>query len=57
MNWTLKNLIRHSTECHAKINGKWVPARPVRGPLISRARAALAVLTGKADAVTWPEGQ
>lgn len=57
MIWTLRNLIDHCDSVAANINGKWVPARPVAGPFIWRIRAAWAVLTGRADAFTWPEGQ
>jgi hypothetical protein len=42
----------------ACINGKWVPARSlVFFSLLYRVRAAWMVFTGKADALTWPEGQ
>lgn len=42
----------------AKINDKWVPARPV-GYFSFRWRLKLAymVFTGKADAFVWPEDQ
>jgi len=59
--WTLWGLINHAKSTTANINGKWVPARPI--PLTGvyglrvRVRAALAVLRGKAEAFTWPEGQ
>lgn len=49
------------TEVAAQINGKWVPCRPVSwGGLYGftlRLKDAWAVLTGKADAFEWPEGQ
>ena len=45
------------TRPQAEINGKWVDARPVSGPFWLRVKAAWAVLTGKADAFVWPEGQ
>lgn len=44
-----------------EINGKWVIARPL--PFFGwwgfkqRVKNAYAVLTGKADAFKWPEGQ
>ena len=44
----------------AKINGKWVPVRPINHRvrnLRERLRDAWLVLTGKADALVWPEGQ
>lgn len=57
MIWTLKNLMESTYSLQKKINGKWVPARPHPGFLAQRIRAAWAVLRGKADAFTWPEGQ
>ena len=54
--WSLKGLQELDTQ--AEINGKWVPARPIRfDSLRSRIRDAWAVLMGKADAFKWPEGQ
>lgn len=38
-------------------NGAWVPARPFNyrhDSWVDRIAAALSVLTGKADAITWP---
>jgi len=59
--WKLKELIEHASSTQAQINGKWVPARPLPGyglyGLRLRVRAAWAVLCGKAEAFTWPEGQ
>lgn len=59
--WTLEGLIKHTQEVAVKINGKYVPARPLSwGGMYGarlRFRAAWAVLCGKADAFTWPEGQ
>lgn len=57
MQYTLKQLMTHCQETQAKINGKWVPARPLSGPFSWRVKAAWQVLIGKADAFTWPEGQ
>lgn len=57
MIWRLDHLINHCRMCSAQINGRWVPARPMAGPLVCRIRAAWAVLTGRADAFTWSEGQ
>ena len=61
MIWTLWGLIEHSNSTRAQINGKWVPSRPLPGyglyGLRLRLRAAWAVLCGKAEAFTWPEGQ
>jgi hypothetical protein len=55
--WKLKNLIEYTNSAHRELNGSWVPARPERGPFSWRVIAAWHVLTGKADAFTWPEGQ
>lgn len=57
MIYALKNLIAASNTVQANINGKWVPCRPLPGPISWRIRAAWLVLTGKADAVIWPENQ
>jgi hypothetical protein len=35
------------------VNGKWVIARPLPGPFISRLKDALQVILGKADAVKF----
>jgi hypothetical protein len=53
--YTLKQL--QTNDAQAEINGKWVPARPIRFFGWGRLREAWAVLRGKADAFTWPEGQ
>lgn len=55
--YSLRSLFESANETRAEINGKWVPARPVQGPIRDRIRAAWLVLVGKADAFTWPEGQ
>jgi len=55
--WNLKDLVRHSSETNAEIDGQWVPARPVVCCLWCRIRDAVAVLRGRADAVKWPGGQ
>lgn len=55
--WTLEDLIKFAAEAQAEVNGKWVPARPLIGPLLARLRSAWAVLRGQADAFVWPEGQ
>lgn len=52
----VESILRDDTK--AQINGKWVPARP--GPFYSiyaRWYCAWLVLTGKCDALKWPEGQ
>jgi hypothetical protein len=33
----------------------WMPARPVSGPFLCRLSDAWAVITGKAEAVRWPD--
>jgi len=53
--WTLKNLM--SWGVTAEIDKEWVPARPLIQPLKWRVKDAWKVLTGKADAFTWPKGQ
>lgn len=57
MMYSLKELFEQADSLQAKINDKWVPCRPLSGPFTWRVRAAWAVLTGRADAFTWPEGQ
>lgn len=62
MIWNLENLFRSAQEVRTRVNGKWVPCRPLQYPYLygcmkRRLRAAWAVLTGKADAFVWPEGQ
>ena len=57
MIWPLRSLIDHCDSCAVCINGKWVPARPLTGSWCRRVSAAWAVLTGRADAFVWPEGQ
>lgn len=42
---------------HVQINGRWVAARPINPFGWHRFKNAWLVLTGKADAFTWPEGQ
>lgn len=58
----LESLIEGAENVQTYINGRWVPCRPlpypyVLGRITRRARDAWAVLRGKADAFTWPEGQ
>lgn len=59
--WTLKELMEYANNTQAQINGKWVTARPLPEyglyGLWLRMQAAWAVLRGKAEAFTWPEGQ
>jgi len=56
--YSLSYLIEDAPKCAAYINGHYVPSRPIPwGFGIWRIKDAWAVLTGKADAVFWPEGQ
>ncbi len=56
--WKVDSLIKHASECQAEINGKWVPARAMGlFSLVSRLKLAWLVLSGKADALVWLEGQ
>ena len=57
MIYTLEQLVLNPDRVQTCINGKWVPARPLPAFFRHRLQAAWAVLTGKADAFTWPEGQ
>ena len=56
--YTLEGLINNKGGTMTEINGKWVRARPINYQFWEvRWRDAWAVLTGRADAFTWPEGQ
>lgn len=56
--YTLEGLIKTANNSQVKINGRYVPARPIRlYGLWYDIKDAWAVLTRKADAFTWPEGQ
>jgi hypothetical protein len=56
--YKLRNLIDESDNTQCRLNGKWVPARPVRlFGIWHDLKDAWAVFTRKADAFTWPEGQ
>jgi hypothetical protein len=58
MIYHLRNLFEMCKTTHVLINGKWVPSRPIVAfGLLYRIKAAWLVLTKKADAVIWPEGQ
>lgn len=61
MLFNLEKLFSHASENTVQINGKWVPVRPLHGTgffnFKNRLIATWKVLTGKADAVVWPEGQ
>lgn len=39
----------------ALVNGRWVPAKPIRGSLPSRTRDAIKVLRGQAEAVQFEQ--
>lgn len=56
MTWTLKDLLDHCRSVSRETgDGRWVPARPERGPWLWRLQAAWSVLRGRADAFTWPD--
>jgi hypothetical protein len=59
--WSLKALMEHvnNGQSQSSADGKnWVPARPLGFySMTERARLAWMVFTGKADALTWPQGQ
>ncbi len=57
--WRLKDLIISANELSTEVEkGKWVPARPIGAfGIIHRLKATWLVFTGRADAVTWPNGQ
>lgn len=57
MIWTLTSLIDHANSVRMLSNGKWIPVRPLRGPLVWKIKAAWLVLTDKADAFIWPEDE
>lgn len=57
MIWNLDALILSAQQNWAKINGTYVPARPMPPPWNWRLHAAWEVLRGRADAVRWPANQ
>lgn len=57
MTYKLQDLIDSAFSNYRETPDGWVPARPVSTGLTSRIKAAWKVLTGKADAVIWPEEQ
>jgi hypothetical protein len=58
MIYTLFHLMDSVRTIHRRLaDGRWVPARPVGGPSWWRVKAAWSVLSGKADAVVWPEDE
>jgi hypothetical protein len=57
MIWTLDALVHSFIHNQTQIDGKWVASRPYPDPRSLRLKAAWLVLTGRADAVTWPGGQ
>lgn len=57
MIWTLNDLIKSACTNAARIDGKWLPARPNPGPWNGRVKAAWEVFRGRADAVRWPGNQ
>lgn len=61
MQYNLMGLLRDAQRNQCQIRGAWWPRRPsAPGGLFGlkvRIKSAWLVLTGKADAVVWPEGQ
>ena len=59
--YKLEYLIKNANNTQTNINNKWVPGRPEKFHGIYgiwlNIKDAYQVLTGKADAFTWPEGQ
>ncbi len=53
----LRDLLEHTDQRSVKTlwGTAWIAARPELGPFIWRVRDAWAVLTGRADAFTWPK--
>lgn len=58
MTYSLRYLLERARDNQREINGFWHPARPNRdAPILYRIKAAWLVLTGRADAVIWPEDE
>lgn len=58
MTYKLQDLIDSAFSNYAQVkDGCLVPARPLGMGIKQRIKSAWKVLTGKADAVIWPEGQ
>lgn len=57
MLYTLHDLMMYASSVQTQINGQYVPARPIGRSQWGRLSAAYKVLTGRADAFTWPMGQ
>lgn len=63
MIWNLIDLMQWASTAQTEIGGKWVPVRPIAGGwslrrrVLDRLAAAWAVITGRAEAFSWPEGQ
>lgn len=61
MHWKLKDLFEFANGTRKEVNGKWIPARPIRldgfAGVKLRLKLAWRVFTGKVDTVEWPEGQ
>lgn len=57
--WNLKHLMISANELSVEVEkGKWVPCRPIGAfGFIHRLKATWLVFSGRADAVTWPNGQ
>ena len=60
--WTLASLQHRDNGVNVRIDGMWVPARPVNYTkkhcgLLTRLYYAWYVVTGKAETFVWPKGQ
>jgi len=58
--WELDDLVKTSSICQVKKDGKWVPARPVNykyRTLKQRLFESFQVFIGRADCFKWPHGQ
>lgn len=56
--WSMGELVKTTREITTEIDGKVMPYRPLGAiGMPARLKAAWAVFTGRADALTWPGGQ
>ena len=51
--YSAKQIIQMNVIAQSKVNGEWVPARPIQFWTIARIKSAWHVLTMKADALYW----
>ena len=55
--YQLEDVVKIASSASLLHEGKWVPARPLPGPVMRQVFAAFWVLVGRADAFVWPEDQ